>query len=130
MYLTRSATLCGSFSAGMPINNDRREPDNQALSRLTTRIHALVDALGNAVRFQPTGRQAHDPPWCQRTPTIQAVRQIDRDNAFDVAQRVIERSGRESIASCEYDLDFFKARHLIMDFFARLGQFRACHTPG
>jgi len=106
---------------------------------LSTKIHALVDALGNTVGFYLTGGEAHDLVGAdQLLPTMQADTLI-ADKAFDADERVIQplaAAGKVAVIppranrqlSRSYDRDLFKARHLIENFFARLKQFRAIAT--
>jgi transposase len=106
---------------------------------LSTKIHALVDALGNPVGFALTGGEAHDLLGAdQLLPTMQAETLI-ADKAFDAQERVIDpllAAGKTVVippkanrkVSRDYDRDLFKARHLIENFFARLKQFRAIAT--
>jgi transposase len=106
---------------------------------LSTKIHALVDALGNPLGFHLTGGEAHDLVGADHLlPDMQADTLI-ADKAFDADKRVIEplsaagktavippRSNRRSPRS--FDRELYKARHLIENFFAKLKQFRAIAT--
>ena len=106
---------------------------------MSTKIHALVDALGNPLGFHLTGGEAHDLVGADHLlPEMQADTLI-ADKAFDADKRVIEplaatgkaavippRSNRRSPRS--FDRDLYKARHLIENFFAKLKQFRAIAT--
>jgi transposase len=122
----------------------RKHPgEDQAIGRsrggLSTKIHALVDALGNPVGFHLTGGEAHDLVGADHLlPEMQADALI-ADKAFDADKRVIEpltaagktvvippKSNRRSPRT--YDRDLYKARHLVENFFARLKQFRAIAT--
>jgi transposase len=122
----------------------RKNPgEDQAIGRsrggLSTKIHALVDALGNPVGFHLTGGEAHDLVGADHLlPDMQAEALI-ADKAFDADKRVIEpltaagktvvippKSNRRSPRT--YDRELYKARHLIENFFARLKQFRAIAT--
>ncbi len=56
---------------------------------MSTKIHALVDALGNPVGFFLTGGQAHDLVGADHLlPSMQAEMLI-ADKAFDADTRVI-----------------------------------------
>ena len=56
----------------------------------STKIHALVDALGNPVAFDLTGGEAHDLVGADHLlPAMQADTLIG-DKAFDAQQRVID----------------------------------------
>jgi len=121
----------------------KKAREDQAIGRsrggLSTKIHALVDALGNPIRFVLTGGEAHDLAGADELlPGMQAGILI-ADKAFDADQRVLEplaAAGKTAVippkgnrkVSRDYDHDLFKARHLIENFFARLKQYRAIAT--
>jgi transposase len=106
---------------------------------LSTKIHALVDALGNPIGFFLTGGEAHDLVGADHLlPSMQADTVI-ADKAFDADERVLAplaAAGKTAVippkanrqVSRDYDRDLFKARHLIENFFAKLKQFRAIAT--
>src|SRR3954454_427257 len=117
-------------------------PD-QAIGRskggLTTKIHALVDALGNPVGFHLTGGQEHDLAGADALlPELEAEALI-ADKAFDADQRVLEplaEAGKTAVITARksrttpraFDTDLYQARHLTENFFAKLKQFRAIAT--
>ena len=106
---------------------------------MSTKIHTLVDALGNPVGFHLTGGQAHDLVGADHLlPDMQADMLI-ADKAFDADQRVIVplvAAGKTAVippkanrrAPRNFDRHLYKARHLIENFFASLKQFRAIAT--
>ena len=106
---------------------------------MSTKIHTLADALGNPIDFFLTGGEAHDLAGADHLlPTMQADTLI-ADKAFDADKRVIEpltTAGKIVVippkanrkVSRDYDREFYKARHLIENFFAKLKQFRAIAT--
>ena len=116
---------------------------DQAIGRsrggLSTKIHTLVDALGNPVNFHLTGGDAHDLIGSDHLlPEMQADMLI-ADKAFDAEERVINplqasektavippKASRKSPR--DYDRHTYKARHLIENFFAKVKQFRAIAT--
>jgi transposase len=116
---------------------------DQAIGRsrggLSTKIHALVDALGNPLGFFLTGGEAHDLVGADHLlPSVRADTLI-ADKAFDADQRVIKplaAAGKTAVippkanrrAHRDYDRYLFKERHLIENFFARLKQYRAIAT--
>lgn len=116
---------------------------DQAIGRsrggLSTKIHALVDALGNPVGFHLTGGEAHDLVGADHLlPDMQAATLI-ADKAYDADQRVIKPlkdAGKAAVipprgnrsSPRDYDKHLYKARHLIENFFAWIKQFRAIAT--
>lgn len=106
---------------------------------MSSKIHALVDALGNPIGFFLTGGQAHDLVGADHLlPSMQAQTLI-ADKAFDADIRVIEplaAAGKTAVippkttrrAPRSVDRHLYKARHLIENFFAKLKQFRAIAT--
>ena len=106
---------------------------------MSTKIHALVDALGNPLGFHLSGGEAHDLVGADHLLAEMQADTLIADKAFDADKRVIEplsaagktvvippRSNRRSPRS--FDRDLNKARHLIENFFAKLKQFRAIAT--
>jgi len=106
---------------------------------LSTKIHTLVDALGNPIAFLLTAGQAHDLQGADALlPNMQADTLL-ADKAFDADQRVIlplRAAGKSAVIPpkrnrlCQrtYDKEIYKARHLIENFYCRLKQFRAIAT--
>ena len=106
---------------------------------MSTKIHAMVDALGNPLAFLLTPGQAHDLEGADAfLPQMQADALL-ADRAFDADKRVIEpllNAGKTPVIPSmpgrkrprPYDRELFKARHLIENFFCKLKQFRAIAT--
>jgi len=106
---------------------------------LSTKIHTLVDALGNPVAFLLTPGQAHDLEGADALlPQMQADTLV-ADKAFDADERVIEplraagknlvippKSNRKNQRT--FDKEIYKARHLIENFYCKLKQYRAIAT--
>jgi transposase len=121
----------------------KKAGEDQAIGRsrggLSTKIHTIVDALGNPTGFYLTGGEAHDLVGADHLlPDMQADMLI-ADKAFDADERVIEpltaagkaatipsKTNRKSPRT--YDRHLYKERHLIETFFAKLKQFRAIAT--
>ena len=106
---------------------------------MSTKIHALVDALGNPTGFFLTPGQAHDLAGADALLPLLVADTLIADKAFDADARVLEplaaankvavippSSSRSSRR--RYDKELYKARHLIENFFCKLKQFRAIAT--
>lgn len=121
----------------------KKNGSNQAIGRskggLSTKIHAVVDALGNPTAFVLTPGQACDLDGAdQLLPNIEASALL-ADKAYDAEDRVIcplQAAGKEIVIPPKrnrkeqrsYDKELYKARHLIENFFCKLKQFRAIAT--
>jgi transposase len=106
---------------------------------LSTKIHALVDALGNPLSFILTPGQAHDLEGADALLPDMAAEVLLADKAFDADERVIEplrargksfvippKSNRK--VQRDFDREAYKARHLIENFFCKLKEYRAIAT--
>ena len=123
-------------SAGAQKKPARTRRSAESRGGLSTKIHALVDALGNPVNFFLTGGEAHDLVGADHLlPSMQADTLI-ADKAFDADERVIAplaAAGKTAVIPPkanrrlprDYDQYIYQARHLIENFFAKLKQFRA-----
>jgi transposase len=121
----------------------KKAGEDQAIGRsrggLSTKIHALVDALGNPTAFVLSGGQTHDLIGADHLlPTMKADLLI-ADKAFDADERVITLLANQNKGvvippkanrkvARTYDRDIYNARHLIENFFAKLKRFRAIAT--
>ena len=106
---------------------------------MTTKIHAIVDALGNPIGFHLTPGQAHDLDGADKLlPGIEAEKVL-ADKAYDANERVITpliAAGKEPVIPPKsnrndqrhYDGELYKARSLVENFFCRIKQFRAIAT--
>lgn len=106
---------------------------------MSTKIHALVDALGNPLAFLLTPGQAHDLSGADALLPQMAADVLIADKAYDADQRVIQPLAadgksavipprRRRIAPRDFDRELYKTRHLIENFFCKLKQFRAIAT--
>jgi len=106
--------------------------------RLTTKIVALVDALGNLVRFVLLPGQRHDSVGVE--PLIEGI-DFDAllgDKAFDTdwIRAELDRRGasavippkRGRVRKIPCDFEMYKWRHLIENFFCSLKDFRRVAT--
>lgn len=115
----------------------------QAIGRsrggLTTKIHALVDALGNPVEVMLTPGQAHDLTCAE--PLLESVdpgallgdKAFDADPFIDALERrniapvIPPKANRKAPRSCDFAL--YCERNLVERFFNRLKHFRAIRHP-
>ena len=106
---------------------------------MSTKIHALVDALGNPLAFMLTPGQAHDLEGADALLPQMAADTLLADKAFDADRRVIEpllAAGKTAVIPPKsnrkiqrhYDKEAYKARHLIENFFCKLKKYRAIAT--
>ena len=120
----------------------REKNGEQAIGRsrggLTTKIHALVDALGNPVELMLTPGQAHDLACAE--PLIESVDlgALIADKAYD-ADALIDtlslreinavippKANRKNPRACDFAL--YCERNLVERFFNKLKHFRAIAT--
>jgi transposase len=90
---------------------------------MSTKIHTLVDALGNPVGFHLTGGEAHDLVGADHLLPDMKAETLIADKAFDADTRVIEplaAAGKRAVipprehrrVHREFDRDLYKERHL------------------
>ena len=122
----------------MPALKKRGEDEALGAAKaVSTKIHALVDALGNPLAFDL--RPAKPMIW--QAPTLccrHDCHTLLADKAFDADQRVIEpllARGKSVVIPpspppnpAPLRQDVYKARHLIENFFCKLKQYRAIAT--
>src|SRR5262245_744638 len=118
---------------------DEDQAIGQSRGGLSTKIHALVDALGNPLAFLLTPGQTHDLVGADALLPQMAADTLIADKAFDADERVREplaAAGKSALipprqnrlTPPDFDRDLYKARHLIENFFCKLKQFRALAT--
>lgn len=128
-----------SAQCGRAQKNGGDEAIGRSRGGLSSKIHALVDALGNPVRFLLTPGQAHDLEGTDAfLPELRAGALL-ADRAYDADARVIVpllAAGKTPVIPCvpgrtrprPYDRELYKERHLVENFFCKLKQFRAIAT--
>ena len=106
--------------------------DDQAIGRskggLSTKIHALVDALGNPLRFLLTPGQADDLIGADALLPQMAAEVLIADTAYDADEGVLKplaSAGKSTVipprqnrtTPCQFDQALYQTRHLIENFF-------------
>jgi len=124
-------------AAGAP-QRHLAQPQNQALGRskggFTTKIHVMVDALGNPLDFILTGGQAADVTQAYALIEGVQAKYALMDKAYD-ADQLIEQLKQQGIIPVippksnrktprEYDKHIYKERNLIECLIGKLKQFR------
>jgi transposase len=98
-----------------------------------------VDALGNPTGLHLTAGQASDLDGADALLDSLKAPTVIADKGYDADERVLaklEKAGKTAVIPPKanrkeqrgYDKEFYKARHLIENFFAKLKQFRAIAT--
>ena len=106
---------------------------------LTTKIHALVDALGLPIALKLTEGQAHDGRSAEDMfETLQTGNILLADRAYDsnaLRERLAERGAWANIRAMPHRLDppafsawLYKQRNAVERFFNKLKHFRAVAT--
>ncbi len=106
---------------------------------LNTKIHALVDALGNPTAFYLSGGQAHDLAGADALLAGIVAPTLIADRSYDAEARVLRPlreadevavipPGRGRNVRRDYDRDRYATRHLAENFFCRLKQSRSIAT--
>ncbi len=121
----------------------KKDGSEQAIGRsrggLSTKIHALVDALGNPLGFWLTRGEAHDLARADHFLPGMRADMLIADQGFHADERVLKplaAAGKAAVIpprshrSCQRALDrhVYKERHLIENFFGKIHQFRAIAT--
>ena len=72
----------------------QKKADEQAIGRsrggLSTKIHALVDAIGNPLAFHLTGGHAHDLDGADVLLPVMTADTLLADKAYDAGERVLQ----------------------------------------
>ncbi len=120
----------------------QKKEDHQAIGRSrggwTSKIHAVVDALGNPVRWLVTGGEVAD--ITQAKPLLEGIKTdaVLADKGYDTNDLIdsIQASGamavippkRNRLVQRSYDRHLYKDRNLVERFFNRIKQFRRIAT--
>ena len=109
-----------------------KKDDDQAIGRsksgLSPKIHALVDALGNPLRFLLTPGQAHDLIGADALLPQMAAEVLIAGTAYDADEGVLKplaSAGKSTVipprqnrtTPCQFDQALYQTRHQIENFF-------------
>jgi transposase len=120
----------------------KRGGDAQEIGRsrggLSTKIHALVDALGNPLRFILTAGQVHDSKQAEALIAGFDFDKLLADKGYDSNRfrEVITAAGGEAVMpsnrarsqAIPYDTEVYKERNLVERFFNKIKQCRRVAT--
>lgn len=106
---------------------------------MSTKIHVIVDGLGNPTGFHVSEGQASDLEGADVLLADVEAEVVIADKGYDADERVIEPLQAQGIAVVipprrnrkeqrEYDRELYKARHLVENFLAQLKQYRGIAT--
>lgn len=121
-------------AAGYEKDQGPREALGRSKGGFTTKIHVVVDALGQALKFSLTPGQRHDITQASSLLVDYKGRNVIADKAYD-ADSLINQLYQQNctpVIPCRknrkiqrtYDEHIYKERHLIECFFNKLKQFR------
>ena len=120
----------------------KNDNDNEGLGRsrggLSSKIHCVVDGLGNPVDFILTGGEVHDSLCAEALLDGKSADFVLADKAYD-SNKILEKIEQmEAVAVIppksnrkeqrEYDKNYYKDRNLVERFFCKLKQFRGIAT--
>lgn len=121
-------------AAGYERNQNEREALGRSKGGFTTKIHAIVDALGQAIRFILTSGNRND--ITQAPHLIEGLEntQIIADKAYDADSLIDQIESQQCIPVIpprthrnnprKFDKHIYKERHLIECFFRKIKHFR------
>lgn len=121
-------------AAGYKKGQNESECLGRGKGGFTTKIHAVVDALGQALRFVITGGNRNDITQASTLISGFEHANIIADKAYDCNALLDQIEAQKSVPVIppkrnrkilrEYDEHVYKERHLIECFFSKIKQFR------
>jgi transposase len=121
-------------AAGYVKNGQEKEALGRSKGGFTTKIHALVDSLGNPLAFKLTGGQRHEITQASALLGEYRGTWVIADKGYDsnaFIQHIQERQGTPVIPPRKngtkprgYDKHWYRERHLIECFFGNIKHFR------
>lgn len=121
-------------SAGYGKDTQEKEALGRSRGGFTTKIHALVDALGNPLKFTLTAGQRHDITQAKQLSLDIFKACMIADTAYDANHFIEDLHAQECQPEIpprknrkqprEYDEHLYKERHAIECFFGKIKHFR------
>jgi transposase len=121
-------------SAGYKKDSQDQEALGRSRGGFTTKVHALVDALGNPLKFILTSGQRHDITEADSLVQDLENTMLLADKGYDSNALVEQLEGQQCIPVIppkknrkhkrDYDNHVYKERHLIECFFGKIKHFR------
>ena len=112
-----------------------QECSGRSCGGLTTKIHAICDALGNPTGFHLSPGQAHDLQGADvlLEALLDQIKALLADIAYSAKAKLLDRLEQHQVEAVippksnrkepwEFDRDKYRWRHLIENFFAKLKQ--------
>jgi transposase len=133
-YIMFDATFVRAHACAAGYGDQEAEGFGRSKGGFTTKIHALVDALGNPLRFIITAGNRNDITQAEALiDGINGTHGIG-DKAYD-CDALRDKMERQNCADCipsksnrkvpyEYDKEIYKERHVIECFFSKIKYFR------
>jgi len=123
---------------GLKKKDDHDEGLGRSRGGISSKIHCVVDGLGNPVDFILTGGEVHDSICADTLLTDKNADFVIADKAYDSDRILAKIAGMGAIAVIPpksnrkeqrtYDKHYYKERNLIERFFCKLKQFRGIAT--
>jgi transposase len=139
-YVMIDASIVRAHACAAGYKKDSQEKESLGRSRggFTTKIHTVVDSIGNPVRFSLTAGQRHDSTQARQLTLDLKGCYFLADKAYDVdvfiknleeqGFIVVIPSSKRRIKQRDYDKDIYKNRNKIECFFSKIKQFRRIST--
>src|ERR1700690_1004199 len=130
--------LSARTNTALGLKKDGEQAIGRSRGGLTTKIHALVDALGNPVELMLTPGQAHDLACAEQLidsadpGALLGDKAYDADSLIDTLTRrgttpvIPPKANRKTPRVCDFAL--YCERNLVERFFNKLKHFRAIAT--
>jgi transposase len=119
-------------------NNEDDEAIGRSRGGLSSKIHCIVDGLGNPVDFILTGGEVHDSVCADTLLNGKNADFVVADKAYDTNAILDRIAQMEAVAVIPpksnrteqrtYDKHYYKDRNLVERFFCKLKQFRGIAT--